>query len=193
MEKFIPSCLEWICSAGNDPEEGSVDEHHPMKFAESSRYCRRKHDIFINHRGPDVKTTFVSHLAEALKSKGYAPFVDQTELLPGDPVPEAIKAAIQGACVHLALFTPRYAESKYCLDELADMAQCVKKDPHGTVKLIPIFFEVTPSSLRRVERGCYQEAFQHHKQRGRSSSIPVWVEALQYAANMMGFESDKYR
>ena len=196
MEKFIPSvssCPEWLRSPANVLGKGSADEHHHIGIAESSRCCRTKHDIFINHRGPDAKKEFVSHLAEALKLKGYAPFVDQDDLVQGEHAFKAINAAIQGASVHLALFTPRYAESKYCLEELADMVECVKRDPHGNVKLIPIFLKVTPSSLRFVERGPYQKAFQVHKEKGRGSSIPVWKAALHYAADMMGFESDNFR
>ncbi|KAG0628664.1 hypothetical protein M758_1G044000 [Ceratodon purpureus] len=196
MERFISSvstCLEWLCSPANVPREGIADEHHHIGIAESSRRCRTKHDIFINHRGPDSKKKFVSHLAEALKSKGYAPFVDQDDLVQGEHAFKAINAAIQGASVHLALFTPRYAESKYCLDELADMVECVKRDPHGNVKLIPIFLNVTPSNLRFVEKGPYQKAFQKHKQEGRGSSIPVWKAALRDAADMMGFVDDNFR
>jgi Leucine-rich repeat (LRR) protein len=190
--KFISSCLEWLRSAGNVPEEGSADEHHQTEIAESSKRRPTKFDIFINHRGPDGKP-FASHLEDAFKAKGFDPFFDQNGLVRGEHVPEAIKAAIQDACVHLALFTPLYAESPHCLDELADMVECVKKDPHDTVKLIPIFLKVTPSSLRCVERGPFKKAFQHHKQRGRGLRIPAWKAALHSAADMMGFESDKFK
>jgi len=211
---WISRSLEWLCNPGEVQEEpsshyiaeivnGQADSDSGIRYGDqlddSSPACRprrqrrAKYDVFINHRGPDVKDTFVSHLAEALKSKRYNVFVDQLALVKGEPVGDGIKSAIQDACVHLALFSSHYAESQYCLDELVDMLERVEKDPHGAVKLIPVFIDVAPSNLRVVDKGPFQKAFQHHVERRRGQRIPLWKKALCDAADMMGFERHNFR
>ncbi|KAG0564626.1 hypothetical protein KC19_8G126300 [Ceratodon purpureus] len=43
------------------------------------------YDVFLNHRGPDVKAGFVAHLDEALRAAGLNPFLDKASLRKGDP------------------------------------------------------------------------------------------------------------
>ena len=42
------------------------------------------YNIFMNHRGPDLKKTFVSHLYHFLLSHGLRPFVGKEELQEGE-------------------------------------------------------------------------------------------------------------
>lgn len=105
------------------PEDAESDDVHNLgsPAVHLHRVLQQtKYDIFINHRGPDTKLTFVTHLQEGLKEKQYTPFVDKS-LGEGKQVFEEIEAAIQATSVHLAIFSPQYAESKYCLDELVSM------------------------------------------------------------------------
>jgi hypothetical protein len=80
-----------------------------------------QYDVFINHRGPDVKKSFVAHLNAALRRDGYRPFLDAKSIGQGRHVFNSIDRALKGACIHVAIFSERYAESKYCLNELCDM------------------------------------------------------------------------
>jgi hypothetical protein len=36
-------------------------------------------DVFLNHRGPDVKGDFASHLHQALQEAGCRPFLDKLQ------------------------------------------------------------------------------------------------------------------
>jgi hypothetical protein len=81
------------------------------------------YDVFINHRGPDVKKNFASHLYHLLISHGLTAFLDQDELQVGLNFDSQIKDAIKTASVHVAIFSPRYAESHWCLNELVLMVE----------------------------------------------------------------------
>ena len=130
-----------------------------------------EYDVFINHRGPDVRKTFVAHLGKALSSYGI-PYAE--------PVFEELDKALKGACVHVAIFSKRYAESIYCLDELCAMLKSGRR-------IIPVFYDVDPGDLRRPEVGPYREAFEKHQERGRTEKISIWKEALHKVADYRAF------
>jgi hypothetical protein len=93
-----------------------------------------RYDVFLNHRGPDVKRSFVSHLYNVLCEHGCNPFLDAKSLIKGNHALNSINEALHGVRMHLAVFSKGYAKSKYCLNELCDMM----KSPE---KVIPVFFK----------------------------------------------------
>ena len=82
--------------------------------------------------------------------------------------------------VHVAIFSPRYAESKYCLNELSNILQSQKP-------LIPVFFDVEPENLRFTEVGPFAQAFSKHLSKGRDEDVVRWKAALLKAADTTGF------
>ena len=112
----------------------STPDHDPSASASS-------YDIFLNHRGPDVKNTFASYLYRRLVQQGLRVFLDRSELKEGLNFNSQIQAAIRTASVHVAIFSPRYAESKWCLDELLQMFE-------SGAPIIPVFYHVKPGELR---------------------------------------------
>ena len=112
-----------------------------------------RHDVFISHRGPDVKKTFASHLYRRLLSHGLTAFLDYEELQVGRNFETEIKEAIRTASVHVAIFSERYAESEWCLKELVLMLKT------GAL-IIPVFHNVQPTVLRCTRAdGIYAQAF----------------------------------
>eukprot|EP00253_Pinus_taeda_P034611 PITA_34611 len=103
-------------------------------------------DVFINHRGPDVKKGIASHLYHRLLADGLRVFLDIEELQGGDNLTPQIEGAIKTASVHVAIFSPRYAESSWCLRELVQMLESGKT-------ILPIFYNVSPSELRWTRGG----------------------------------------
>ncbi|KAK6134505.1 hypothetical protein DH2020_031739 [Rehmannia glutinosa] len=103
-------------------------------------------DVFINHRGTDTKRTVASLLYDHLYQLKLCPFLDNKNMKPGDKLFEKIDAAITGCKIGVAVFSPRYCESYFCLHELALMMELKKK-------MIPIFCDVKPSELRVVDDG----------------------------------------
>ena len=139
-------------------------------------------DVFLNHQRPDVKKTFVSHLDAALCRVGCDPFLDAELLVQGHHAFDSINHALGRVQVHVAIFSPKYAEFKYCLDELCDML--ASKKP-----LIPVFYKVESENLRwpKNEEGPFAKVFIHHKERGRKQDVERWKRALKEVANIIGF------
>jgi len=167
------------------------------------------HDVFISHRGPDVKKSFASHLYRRLLSYGLRVFLDQPELQRGDYFTHQIDDAIRSASVHVAIFSSGYADSKWCLDELVQMLD-------SKMPIIPVFYGVKPTELRRTlgkkksdaetlesrgKKRSYAEALEElekktdydpqtdkEKLRYDSSTIENWRNALSRVADISGIE-----
>nr|QEH91620.1 putative TIR-NBS-LRR protein [Pinus monticola] len=103
------------------------------------------YDIFINHRGPGSKKPFATDLYNRLCKHGLRAFLDVDELREGGGLTSQIEGAIRTASVQIAIFSPRYAESEWCLKELVLMLKSKKP-------IIPVFYRVSPSELRWTQR-----------------------------------------
>jgi hypothetical protein len=79
------------------------------------------YDVFINHRGKDVKKSLASLLYHSLQYMGLHVFLDFKEFDLGDNIPDKIQYAILSASVHIAIFSENYAQSPWCLAELTVM------------------------------------------------------------------------
>jgi hypothetical protein len=60
-----------------------------------------KFDVFLNHRGPDVKGAFAFNLYETLQDAGCHPFLDMESLEKGQHGQKKIYEALGCACGHL--------------------------------------------------------------------------------------------
>lgn len=157
------------------------------------------YDVFINHRGPDVKNTLATNLYRRLLDHRLRVFLDKPELVEGRNITSQIEAAIEVASVHVAIFSPSYAQSKWCLDELHLMVKS-----KGTI--LPVFYKVQPSELRwtgKGKRGSYAEALfdleqkktydpetGEEKPRYNVKTIQNWRNALSHVADTSGFVLD---
>ena len=138
------------------------------------------YDVFLNHRGPDVKAGFMAHLEEALRRAGLNPFLDKTSLKKGKHAFRAIDRALEVARVHVAVVSRRYAESKHCLSELVAMLGSGKP-------VIPVLYDVEPAELRRVEGGVFGAAFKKYRSRETQERVPEWADALCKLADITAF------
>jgi hypothetical protein len=142
--------------------------------------------IFINHRGPDCKKTFATDLYNRLCKHGLRVFLDVEELQEGDRLTSQIEGAIGTASVHIAIFSRRYAESEWCLNELVLMLE-------SKATILPVFYGVKPSDLR-LSNQTDQDLCQCSKRRKRYESVTIekWRKALIAAADISGFEIENY-
>lgn len=102
-----------------------------------------------------------------------------------------IKDAITSAFVHVAIFSPRYAESEWCLNELLDMLE-------SKSVIIPVFYQVEPATVRWPDgKGVYAEALRilenkkisdSQKPRHDPATIKKWKEALSTVSEISGFD-----
>jgi hypothetical protein len=149
------------------------------------------YDVFLNHRGPDVKTTLASHLYYRLEEHGLRAFFDKQELQKGEKMKPQIEGAIQTASVHIAIFSPNYAQSSWCLNELVQMLESGKR-------ILPVFYGVKPSDLRwtRGGHGVYARSLDVLGKKRTwdsqplydSNTIKKWRDALSEVADISGFE-----
>ncbi|GLJ33362.1 hypothetical protein SUGI_0671170 [Cryptomeria japonica] len=145
------------------------------------------YDVFINHRGPDVKQTLAARLYNSFEQLGIRAFLDSKEKELGNSFPSIIEIAICSAKVHIAIFSKTYAESPWCLAELVLMLK-------STAKITPLFYQVKPFDLRYIEGGAYAEAFNKYREKGRYlEKLSEWKEALQSLSLIAGeeFYSDR--
>lgn len=111
-----------------------------------AKHVTKPCDVFLNHRGIDTKRTIVSLLYDHLSRLNLRPFLDNKNMKPGDKLFDKIDSAIQSCKVGVAVFSPRYCDSYFCLHELALFMESNKK-------VIPIFCDIKPSQLRVEDNG----------------------------------------
>lgn len=111
----------------------------------------------------------------------------------GDHFPSQIENAIKTASVHVAIFSPRYAKSEWCLNELVLMLE-------SGAQIIPVFYHVRPNDLRRKD-GKYAEDLRnlenmktHDPETNQekpvydSTTIKKWKDALYRVSFITGLD-----
>ncbi|XP_057825182.1 TMV resistance protein N isoform X2 [Cryptomeria japonica] len=138
------------------------------------------YDIFINHRGPDAKKTLATDLYNTLNGMGLRVFLDSQELELGDFLPTEIEEVMRRASLHIAILSPRYAQSPWCLAELSFMLKT-------RTPIVPIFYHIEPADVRHA-KGVYAEAFSEHQKKGRytSEKLQDWKNALNNVSYNVG-------
>lgn len=157
--------------------------------ASSSSCSRSKHwmyDVFLSFRGKDTRNNFTSHLYAALKEAEVNAFIDDKELRKGENITAELVRAIQGSRISVIVFSRRYADSSWCLEELVKIMECRR-----TLRqmVFPVFVDVDPSNVRR-QSGSFAEAFQKHEGRYMLDMEKVlrWRAALTEAADLSGWD-----
>ncbi|GLJ14395.1 hypothetical protein SUGI_0232530 [Cryptomeria japonica] len=153
-----------------------------------SLYQKKLYDAFINHRGPDVKQTMAFALYDSLEEMGFWTLLDDQELKLGDSIEPAIKNFIFSSSVQITIFSPRYAKSAWCLNELVDMLKT-------KALFIPVFCDLKPYEFRYLENGAYKDAFVECEEKGRFSkeTLQQWKEALRSCSLVSGYEFNTSR
>ncbi|XP_048626995.1 disease resistance-like protein CSA1 [Brassica napus] len=76
------------------------------------------HQVFLNFRGEELRDGFVSYLETALKNAGINVFIDKNEMRGEDLT--VLFRRIEESKIALVVFSRRYMESKWCLNELVN-------------------------------------------------------------------------
>eukprot|EP00253_Pinus_taeda_P025787 PITA_25787 len=173
---------------------------NPLASSSNSSGNKAPYQVFINHRGPDTKLSIAAHLHNRLHDLGLQVFLDKEEMEKGDFFTSQIAAAIRDASVHITIFSPRYAESEWCLNELLLMLESMQS---SRSTIIPIFCGVSPADLRWTlgKDGVYAKALAELEQKKTTDSqthqrkphydpdiIEKWRNALSNVSNIDGFD-----
>lgn len=152
----------------------------------SSTTRRWMYDVFLSFRGEDTRQNFTKHLYDALDTAGVNTFRDDVELRQGDAVGSELVVAIKKSRIAVVVFSDGYADSQWCLGEIAEIMDC--RTVEGQL-VLPIFYEVDPSDVRK-QKGRFAAAFEKHEKRFGVDSVEVlrWRAALREAASLSGWD-----
>ncbi|KAM0003660.1 putative TIR domain, P-loop containing nucleoside triphosphate hydrolase [Helianthus debilis subsp. tardiflorus] len=150
----------------------------PASISQSWNY-----DVFLSFRGEDTRKSFVDHLYAALEQQGIHTYKDDGTLPRGESIGPALLKAIQDSRVAVVVFSKNYADSSWCLDELAHIMECM--DTKGQI-VMPIFYHVDPSDVRKLKRK-YGEAFDKHSVGDHNLKVESWRKALERAGKLSGW------
>ncbi|XP_039169062.1 disease resistance protein RPV1 isoform X2 [Eucalyptus grandis] len=151
----------------------------------SSLKSKSIYDVFLSFRGADVRTSFLSHLYQALDQNGIYTFRDSEELRKGDQISATLMKAIEESCIAIIIFSEDYASSWWCLEEMAKIMEC-KEQKDLTV--LPVFYKVDPREVREG-RESYRKALDKHEDKFRKDmeKVKKWKKALFDAGNLSGW------
>jgi len=164
-----------------------------MDMASSSfnSAAMKKYDVFISFRGEDTRVGFTSHLHAALCRSKLHTYIDN-RIEKGDEVWVELVKAIKQSTLFLVVFSENYASSTWCLNELVQIMECSNTNKDDNVVVIPVFYQIDPSHVRK-QTGSYGTALAKHKKQGNDHEMQNWNTALSQAANLSGFHSTTYR
>ncbi|KAG2329604.1 hypothetical protein Bca52824_000784 [Brassica carinata] len=148
-----------------------------------------RYDAFLSFRGTDVRKKFISHLNDALTEEGITTFHDDRDLERGNPILKGLEEAMNQSRFAIVVVSEDYATSQWCLRELSFM---VKLAETKRFNLIPIFYEIDPSTLKS-RTGCFNKAFEEHEQRFDADTVSEWRKALAIVGNISGWDSKTRR
>ncbi|WJX36737.1 nascent polypeptide-associated complex beta subunit [Trifolium repens] len=122
--------------------------------------------------------------------RGIQTFIDDEEIQKGDEITPTLLQAIKESRIFIAIFSPNYASSTFCLTELVTILECSKLQ--GRL-FLPVFYDVNPSHVRNIT-GTYAEAFVKHDVRfaEEKEKVQKWRDALRQAANISGWHFEHF-
>ncbi|CAL5195436.1 unnamed protein product [Lathyrus oleraceus] len=139
-------------------------------FSSSSSRPQWIYDVFINFRGKDTRSNFVSHLYAALSNAGINTFLDDENLQKGKELGPELLRAIDGSQIFIVVFSENYVHSSWCLDELQ---QIMKFDTDKNRVIMPVFHGgITPSYIREYAKQTFGEALTRSSDRNNLENPP---------------------
>ncbi|KAL3723948.1 hypothetical protein ACJRO7_036027 [Eucalyptus globulus] len=121
-------------------------EEIKRRISSSASIHQWKYDVFVSFKGKDIRKTFAAHLDN---DKAETRIFIELKLL----------NAIHHSRVSLVVFTTNYADSRWCLNELVKIMECVRtfRDHQGHV-VVPIFYDIEPSDVQK-QSGRFGDSF----------------------------------
>lgn len=143
-----------------------------------------KYHFFLSFRGEDTRHTVVKRLYDDLHEKEKVRvFRDNEGMERGLAISPSLVAGIEDSAASLVVFSPCYADSHWCLDELAKLCELSSSLDRP---MIPIFYKVDPSHVRK-QSGRFVEDFETHAERFSKERIQPWREAMKIVGNLPGY------
>ncbi|CAI9768036.1 unnamed protein product [Fraxinus pennsylvanica] len=150
-------------------------------FSESTPAAafRLKWDVFLSFRGEDTRNNFTDHLYDALFSNEIRVFRDNDGMDRGDEIGPSLIEAIEDSAAAVAVISPNYASSRWCLEELARLYESGKL-------VLPVFFDVDPSDVRR-QRGPFEKGIESLEVKCGVEKVKRWRNAMARVGGISGW------
>lgn len=147
------------------------------------------YDVFLSFRGADTRTNIVSHLYRELETvRGIKTFKDDRELEIGNPIGVTLLKAIEESKCAIVVLSKNYAQSAWCLVELAKICRCMKDNN----RILPLFYHVEPSDVG-FQKNDFADAFTKHDKRQSPEEVKEWREALNTVAKISGCDTKAHK
>ncbi|PRQ47568.1 putative TIR domain, P-loop containing nucleoside triphosphate hydrolase [Rosa chinensis] len=143
------------------------------------------YDVFLSFSGVDTRKKFTDHLYTALTQKGIFTFRDEEELERGTAINPKLLKAIEESRYVIVILSKNYASSRWCLDELAKAVECMKAVGQT---ILPVFYDVDPSDVRKQAGDHFGKAFLKHREDFNPDRVQRWRDALSQVGNLSGWD-----
>ncbi|XP_048133353.1 TMV resistance protein N-like [Rhodamnia argentea] len=180
-----------------DSESTSRTNHGPGKENRASRRdsestsraddasCE-EYDVFLSFRGPDTRNGFTSCLYHRLRDAGIRVFLDNEELRVGKEIHGELLNALDKSRIYIPIFSKGYANSSWCLREVAHMVECTSPSDEKK-EILPIFYDVNSDDVK-LKTKLYRKAMPKHKKKFGSEELKRWENALVEVARIKGWD-----
>ncbi|CAH1449165.1 unnamed protein product [Lactuca virosa] len=142
------------------------------------------HDVFLSFRGEDTRNSFTDHLYAALDRAGVRTFRDNDNIDRGQELKPEIERAIKESRSSIVVLSEKYANSRWCLDELLLILEQRRSFKHF---VLPVFYHVDPSDVRNQ-----RQTFAINVEEGAEGlkwsefNVNRWKTALTEVADLTG-------
>ncbi|CAN0842391.1 Disease resistance protein L6 [Linum grandiflorum] len=143
-----------------------------------------EYEVFLSFRGPDTRSQITEIIFRFLVHSKIHTFKDDDEMRKGEGIWPTLVRAISQSKVYVPILSENYAQSKWCLNELAEIVKCQKEDNRRII--LPIFYRVDPRDVRH-QSGPYEEAFKKHEEMFGPSATNTWRNALKEIGTLKGW------
>ncbi|CAL1363864.1 unnamed protein product [Linum trigynum] len=154
----------------------------PPDHRDSSYSGEWEYDVFLCFRGGDTRHGFTSHLMAALCDRKIKAFID-TMLRKTESIDELL-SVLQRSALSIVIFSEKFADSPWCLDEVATIVQSMSKFGH---RVLPVFYKVRWADVAG-DSGRYS-AIINGELKASSEDNEKWKDALKAVANYAGHTS----
>ncbi|CAN1232997.1 Disease resistance protein RUN1 [Linum perenne] len=143
------------------------------------------YDVFLNFRGVDLRRNFTELLYSKLRRyKDIVVFRDDKKLPKGEEL-DTLYTVIERSSISVILFSKNYATSKWCLDELVKIVECVANTKRRHVAM-PVFFHVSTDDVA-MKSGRYAKDIKKLAKKHEPAKVEGWIAALRKASKLAGW------
>ncbi|CAI0418301.1 unnamed protein product [Linum tenue] len=189
---LAPICIPYKLCCGSKSNTSPQHPHVPSPISKQpsisslskSSLPKGNYEVFLNFRGPDTRHQFTGFLFNTLDNVKIRTFMDDNDLYQGEEIGPSLVKSIEQSKIYVVILSANYAESKWCLRELAKIVECRERDKRHII--LPIFYLVDPFDVKH-QAGPYEKAFQQHERNCAPEIVQSWRKALELVGRLSGW------